>query len=248
MLKQERQAYILKQLDVHNKVLTTDLCSSLAVSEDTVRRDLQDLAEAGKLHKVHGGALSTSFQYSLQPAPVYHQLEKQNIAQKGINLMRDGMLVLLSGGTTILQMVKALPPDLQVTFMTISIPVALELMNHPRAEVIFIGNRLNKNTKTAVGSEVVARLEGVRADLCFLGTNSIDVEAGVTDSEWEIIDVKRAMIAASDRVVSLAISEKLNTVQKFKVCGLDEIDYIATELPYDAGILECFAQTGIGIL
>ena len=211
-------------------------------------RDLQELADSGQLHKVHGGALSRSFRYSLQSAPVYHEQEKQNIAQKGISLIRDGMLAVLSGGTTILQMVKALPPDMQVTFMTISVPVALELMNHPRCEVIFIGNRLNKNTKTAVGSEVVSALRGIKADLCFLGTNSIDADAGITDSEWEIIDVKRAIIAASERVVSLAISEKLNTVQKFKVCGLDEIDYLATELRPDSPLLERFAQTGIGIL
>ena len=248
MLKQERFAFILKQLDVHNKVLTIDLCNSLAVSEDTIRRDLMELADTGQLVKVHGGALSRSFRYSLQKVPVYHEAEKQNIAEKGISLIKDGMLVILSGGTTIMQMVQSLPADLNATFLTISIPVALELMNHPRCDVLFIGNRLNKNTRTAVGSEVVARLREVTADLCFLGTNSIDIDAGITDSEWEIIDVKRAIIKSSKRVVSLAISEKLNTVQKFKVCSLDEIDLLATELPSDHPALMSFAQTGVGLL
>ena len=189
MLKQERHAFILRQLDVHNKVLTTDLCSRLSVSEDTVRRDLIELADLGKLQKVHGGALSQSFTYSLQPHPVFNLHEKEKITQKAISLIKDGMLVLLTGGTTIIQLVKSLPAELHATFMTISVPVALELMNHPRCDVIFIGNRLNKQTKTSVGTEVISALESVRADICFLGTNSIDSIAGITDSEWEIIDV-----------------------------------------------------------
>jgi len=248
MLKQERQAFILRQLNVHNKVLTTDLCTSLAVSEDTVRRDLLELADIGQLVKVHGGALSPSFHYSVQQVPVYHEQEKLSIAQKGISLIHDGMLVLLSGGTTIMQLVKNLPPDLNATFLTISIPVALELMNHPRCEVLFVGNRLNKNTRTAVGSEVVEKLKGVSADLCFLGTNSIDVDAGITDSEWEIVDVKRALMKASKKVVSLAISEKLYTVQRFKICSLDEVDSLATELNRDHPSLSRFEQTGIALL
>ncbi len=248
MLKKERQAFILQQLNVHNKVISADLCLQLGVSEDTVRRDLQELSDEGALLKVHGGALSKSFHFRLQSAPVYHESEKRNIADKASQLISDGMIVLLSGGTTIRQLVNALPPTLNATFITISIPIALELMNHPNSDVIFIGNTLDKNTQTAVGAEVVKKLAGIRADICFLGTNSIDVKAGITDSEWEIIEIKQSMIASADHLVSMAISEKLNVSQRLQVCKIEEVDTLITELDRDNPILLPYLNMGLNVL
>ena len=158
MLKKERHAYIIQQINVHNKVLSSDLSVQLTVSEDTVRRDLQELSEEGKLIKVHGGALSKSFHFTLESPAIYSFPEKRSIALKAIPLIKDGMLVLLSGGTTIRELVKALPPDLNATFITVSIPIALELLEHPSSEVIFIGNKLLKNAQMSVGAEVIQRL------------------------------------------------------------------------------------------
>jgi DeoR/GlpR family transcriptional regulator of sugar metabolism len=110
------------------------------------------------------------------------------------------------------------------------VPIALELLEHPNVEVIFLGNKLLKSAQMAVGAEVVQRLSQIRADLCLLGTNSIDPVYGITDLEWEIIEVKKAMIACSKKVISLAISEKLNTIQHLQVCTLDQIDVLITEL------------------
>jgi DeoR/GlpR family transcriptional regulator of sugar metabolism len=230
MLKKERQAYILQQLNIHNKVLSTDLSVQLNVSEDTVRRDLNELSEEGKLLKVHGGALSTSFHFTINNHNVYSLPEKQIIAQKAASLIQNGMFVLLSGGTTIRELVKALPQDLNATFITVSVPIALELLNHPNSEVIFLGNRLLKSSQVAVGAEVVDKIRSIRADICFLGTNSIDLN-GVTDLEWEVIEIKKAMLNASKVKVALAISEKLNSEQKLNVCSLEELDHMITELP-----------------
>ena len=184
MLKKERHAYIMHEIDIHNKVLSSDLSIQLAVSEDTIRRDLQELDEKGNLTKVHGGALSKSFHFTLKNNTVYSQPEKKIIAQKARELIKDGMLVLLSGGTTIIELVKSLPPELNATFITVSIPTALELLDHPNGEVIFLGNKLLKNAQMAVGAEVVQRLSEIKCDLCFLGTNSIDVELSGDTTAW----------------------------------------------------------------
>src|SRR5439155_21541940 len=99
MLKRERQAYILHQVNLHNKVLSTHLSQHINVSDDTIRRDLQELAEAGKLIKIHGGALSPSFHNGLpasKEAYPYHQ--KKIIGQKAASLVKDGMFVLKGGG------------------------------------------------------------------------------------------------------------------------------------------------------
>jgi DeoR/GlpR family transcriptional regulator of sugar metabolism len=240
MLKKERQAYITQQLNIHNKVLSSDLSIQLNVSEDTVRRDLNELSELGKLLKVHGGALSTGFHFTLQNQSIYSHKEKQVIARKAVSLIKDGMVVLLSGGTTIRELVNALPLELNATFVTVSVPIALELLNHPNSEVIFLGNRLSKSAQMAIGAEVVKKLNSIKADICFLGTNSIDL-GGVTDMEWEVIEVKKAMLESADLKISLAISEKLNTSQRFKVCRLEELNHLITELDPKDPILEAYS-------
>ncbi|MBI2282507.1 MAG: DeoR/GlpR transcriptional regulator [Bacteroidetes bacterium] len=248
MLKKERQAYIIQQINVHNKVLSSDLSVQLDVSEDTVRRDLQELAEEGKLIKVHGGALSKSFHFTLESPAIYSLPEKKSIAYKAIQLIQDGMMVLLSGGTTIRELVKSLPPDLNATFITVSVPIALELLEHPTCEVIFVGNKLLKNAQMSVGAEVIQRLGQIKADLCILGTNSIDAEFGISDLEWEIIEVKRAMIKCAGKTISLAISEKLNTIQRLQVCKPEDIDILITELDPEDPALSPYREKGISIL
>src|SRR5438132_5643872 len=139
MLKKERQAYILHQVNLHNKVLSSSLCTEINVSEDTIRRDLYELAEEGKIIKVHGGALSTSFNHVYIPTNgVYLQNQKRIIANKAITLISNGMFVLTSGGTTIIEMARILPPQLKATFISGSIPAILEYMHHPNIEVILI--------------------------------------------------------------------------------------------------------------
>jgi DeoR/GlpR family transcriptional regulator of sugar metabolism len=248
MLKRERQAYIIRELNIHNKVLSSDLSLQLTVSEDTVRRDLQELDEKGILTKVHGGALSKSFHFTLRNNSVYSQPEKKIIAQKAGKLIKDGMLILLSGGTTIIELIRSLPPDLNATFITVSIPTALELLDHTNGEVIFIGNKLLKNAQMSVGAEVVQRLSEIKCDLCFLGTNSIDVENGITDLDLEVIEVKRAMIRSAKKTVSLSISKKLNTVQRMLVCRIEEVNILITELDPADEQLRPYRDRGVTII
>lgn len=228
--------------------MSNDLLQKLHVSEDTVRRDLQELADEGQLIKVHGGALSKGFHYTLAQNEVYLPAEKKNIASKASTLIQDGMLVLLTGGTTTRELVNALPKDLKATFVTPSIPIALELTDHPNSEVIFIGNRINKNAQLAVGAEVLKQLIGIRANLCIMGTNAIDDKAGITESAWEVLEVKREMLKASEKLVSIAISEKLNTLQPLQVCLPEQIHTLVTELEPTHPLLSNYAAKGITIL
>jgi len=249
MLKKERQAYILHQVNLHNKVLSSSLCAEINVSEDTIRRDLQELAEEGKVIKVHGGALSHSFnQVSFPVNGVYSQSEKRIIAKKAISLIENGMFVLTSGGTTILEMARSLPPQLKATFISGSIPAILEYMHHPNIEVILIGDRISKNSKITVGPEAIAKIRQMKPDLCFLGTNAIDAEQGITDNDWEVVQLKKAMIEASKKVVSLTIAEKVNTVQPIRVCGLDKIDLLVTELDKDDPVLIPYKNAGLDVI
>ena len=249
MLKKERQAYILHELNLHNKVLSVDLCNEIAVSEDTIRRDLHELSEAGQLIKVHGGALSMAFNgIQFKPVNVYSQSQKKTIVNKALQLIKDGMFVLTSGGTTILELIRALPPYLKLTIMTGSVPVINACLAHPKLEVVVIGDKLSKDSRLTVGAEAIEKISNVNADLCFLGTNAIDVERGVTDNDWEVVQVKKAMISSAARVISMIISEKLGTWQPISVCGLDKIDYLVTELEPLNPALATFREAGVTVL
>src|SRR6185436_13927756 len=248
MLKKERQAYILHQVNLHNKVLSSTLCSEIDVSEDTIRRDLQELAGEGKVIKVHGGALSHSFNRVYFPSNgVYSQSQKKKIAHKAIGLISNGMFVLTSGGTTIMELARSLPHHLKATFISGSIPAILEYMSHPNIEVILIGDKISKNSKITVGNEAIAKIKQVKADICFLGTNAIDLEHGITDNDWEVVQLKKAMIESSKKVVCLSIAEKINSVQPIRVCGLEDIDVVITELSPEDPILKPYIDAGVKV-
>ncbi len=248
MLKKERQEFILREINLHNKVLTSDLCEAINVSEDTIRRDLAELAETGEIIKVHGGALSRSFHVSFQANGVYSHDKKKLIAQKAVTLIRDGMFVLTTGGTTIIELAKALPQHLRATFFTGSLPAAIEYIQHPAIDVIFIGDRISKNSKITVGGDAITKIKQIHADICFLGINAIDVEHGLTDNDWDVVQVKKAMIQTSKKVAVLTIAEKVNTQQKIKVADLDELDIMVTEMNPSESIFKPYKEKGMQIL
>ena len=248
MLKKERQAFILHQVSLHNSVLSADLSSSINVSEDTIRRDLNELAESGKVIKVHGGALSKSFNSFYLRSDVYNVDNKKVIADKAAALIKDGMFVLTGGGTTIIEMARLLPENLKATFLTGSIPAAYEYSQHPNIEVIFIGDKIAKKSQIAVGGEAITKIKHIKADLCFLGINAIDAEHGITDNDWDVVQVKKAMIESSAQTVVLSISEKLNSHQRIRICGVDEIDILITELDPANRLLDPFRLNNLTIL
>lgn len=248
MLKQERQAFIVHQVNLHNKVFSSDLSEQINVSEDTIRRDLQELADKGKIIKVHGGALSKSFHSSFNNSQVYSIDQKKVIAQKAATLIKDGMFVLTSGGTTIIELARALPESLHATFITGSLPAALEYVHHPNIEIIFIGDKLSKSSQITVGADAILKIKQIKADLCFLGINAIDIENGLTDNDWDVVQVKKAMIESSAKVVALTISEKINTIQRIRVCNTDELDVLISELAPEEALFEPYKKAGLTIL
>lgn len=240
MLKKERHSHIIKQVNLHNKVLSSDLAIELNVSEDTIRRDLNELDESGQMVKVHGGALSKSYHYPFQHNNIYAADAKKAIASKAIELIKDGMVVVMGGGTTMIEMVRALPLHLSATIFTISPPVALQLADHPLIKVILIGGELSKDSQVCTGTQVVSYLSEIKFDICFLGTNGISLDDGVTDSDLDIVQVKKAMIKASKRLVIMCIAEKLNSVQRIRVCGIQQINSLITDLAPDDQILQAY--------
>jgi len=238
MLKKERHELIMRQINLHNRVLTADLVELLEVSEDTIRRDLQELCDNQQLFKVHGGALSRSYQSTFDDSEIYAREAKIAIAKKTTQLIKDGMVVLTGGGTTIIELVKQLPINLKATFFTISPFVAIELAKYAGIEVIMIGGLFSKNSKVTYGGHVISQLTDIKADLCLLGTSAIHPLDGLTDTDWEINQLKKTMLQCARHTAILCISEKLGISLRLKVASLGNIDHLITELPANNTLLK----------
>jgi len=249
MLKEERHKAIVHQVNLHNKVLSVDLGRLLNVSDDTVRRDLKELAREGKLLKVHGGAISPAFHFSLNGSkPVYALEAKQQIAVKVKSLYKNDISILIEGGTTIIEMARSIPENLRATFYTLSPQIAITLSEHERLEVITIGGKLSKNAYIHTGASVINQLSEIRVDLCIIGANGLSVADGLTDSDWEIVQVIKAMIRSSQKVAVVCIAEKLNTVQKLKICDINAVNYLITESSPDNPELAPYKKTSITLI
>ncbi len=245
----ERHSFILHQVNLHNKVLSTDLALQISVSDDTIRRDLQQLADEGKIIKTHGGALSLSFHHGHNTSKeVYGYKQKRVIAQKAVSLIKDGMFILTGGGTTIIELARALPSSLRATFISGSIPALFEYSSHPHIDVIAIGDKISKNSKIAVGLEAISKIKELKADLCFLGINAISLENGVSDNDWDVVQIKKAMIESSKKTVCLSIAEKINSQQPLQICNCEEIDILITELSPHDPVMQPYVERGITVI
>ncbi len=230
MFKNERHAFIIKQINLHNKVLSSELSVQLEVSEDTVRRDLAELADAGEIIKVHGGALSKSYHYPIQQNLAYAQDAKKEIAKKAIKLIQPGMIILTEAGTTMLEMVRMIPDNIEATFFTVSPLMALELSAHPLLTVYLIGGQIDMSSQINIGEKPISELADIRVDLCFLGAHGLDAKEGLSEKEWKVAQVKKAMIKSASKLAVITITEKLNSILKMKLCNPHDIDYLITEL------------------
>ncbi len=249
MLKEERQNYILDKVRELNKVKSNELALELKVSEDTIRRDLNQLSHNGLILKVHGGALSTHQKlYHYNESSVFNRENKIKLAKKAIPMFSDGQVIIMSGGTTNLELSRIIPKDLKLTIYTYSLTIAMQLSEHPNVEVILIGGKMHKKALVTVGVNVVKVLSKIKADLCFLGTSGINIEEGITEVGYEVSFIKRVMIASSDNVVALVTSDKLNTTQRYPVCDIVEIHKMITDLDKGDDLLSPYIKKGVEVL
>jgi DeoR/GlpR family transcriptional regulator of sugar metabolism len=249
MLKAERHKYIMTKLIEEQKVVTTDLALALDLSEDTIRRDLNELDSKKLLEKVYGGAIQvTGKSVDIFNIDINEEDEKKQIVTKALSLLHDGQVIIMSGGSTNLVFAKLLPSDLKVTIYTYSLPIAMQLSQHPNIDLIFIGGKMQKNAMVTIGMDVIQVLSKIKADICFIGASSINLKQGLTEIGYEVSIVKKAMIESSDRVVSMFSANKLNTKMPHVVCELSQLDTIVTNLDPDDLRLEEYKKLGVTVL
>lgn len=224
-----------------------ELSDDLKVSEYTIRRDIESLAKNSLLTKIRGGAIPHSPNaHSFKERVHASEKEKLIIAQKAVSLIKPGSTILLDGGTTTLALAGLL--DMPLTVITNNIPVAALLSNKKNMEVIVTGGRILPDSLVIAGNYAIRLLEQSHVDICFLGVCSLHHEIGVSSIDYFECEMKQAMVNCSDHIVALTGHNKIGTAESYRICGLDRLNTIVTEIDPSSEIFDSYRRTGIDIL
>lgn len=249
MLTTQRKKLILAALKRDGQILAKTLSEDFGVSEDTVRRDLRELAAEGLLQRVHGGALPAS--PAVAPFAQRQDMElaaKQAIAKTAAGMIRPGQVVIIDGGTTSAQLVRHLPEHLQATVVTHSPSVAVALADHPSIEVILIGGRLFKHSIVAVGAAAVEAMTHIRADIYFMGVTGVHPSAGLSTGDLEEAYIKRALAARAAETVVLASAAKLNAASSYVIGEITLANTVIVERDTSRNLIAPIEKTGVTVV
>jgi DeoR/GlpR family transcriptional regulator of sugar metabolism len=249
MLAAERRDLLVTRLRRDGKLVARDLAQELGLSEDSLRRDLRELAAAGLCQRVYGGALPAS--PALGTLTRRHGIapeSKQRIAARAAQLITRGSTAILDSGTTALAVAAALRPDLAATIVTHSPTTAAALVDHPTVDVFILGGRLFKHSAVACGAAAAEAANGISADLYLLGVAGIHPKEGLTTGDPDEAAMKRILVSRAADTYVLGSIEKLGTVSSYTVVGLPEVAGIITDAPADHPTLQQLRMQGVDII
>jgi DeoR/GlpR family transcriptional regulator of sugar metabolism len=246
MLTKQRKKLLLDRLAEEGRIIAKDVSAELELSEDTIRRDLRELAAEGLLQRVHGGALPASPTVAnLAARRSMATDEKRRLGRKAATLVSRKQRVFIDGGTTHIELIRALPLDLDLTVITHSPTIAAALEPHQAIDVILIGGMLYRHSMVAVGAAALDQIRRFNIDLAFIGLTGLHPQEGGTTGDYEEAAIKRAFIARSSETVTLMTREKLGAVSAHTVCAAKDLASVI--VPREAD-LKTFARIGMELV
>ncbi|MCQ2449552.1 MAG: DeoR/GlpR family DNA-binding transcription regulator [Clostridia bacterium] len=232
MLAIERRNAILAKLSLEGKVVVSDLSREFSVTEETIRRDLEKLESDGLARKTYGGAVKNDNFNTDLPFHIRKQTNvesKQKIAALLADMIHDGDYIMLDSSTTALCVIKNILNRQKITLITNSIEIMLELCNKPDWTVISTGGVLKEGGLSLVGYQAERMVRGFHVDMAICSCKGLDAEMGVTDSNERDSEIKKAFFASAKRRVLAVDNSKFDKASFVKVCGINEVDVIATD-------------------
>ncbi len=230
---QERKKVILRILNLQKRVTVSELEKELEVSGLTIRHDLADLQEKGYLLRVHGGAIikeKLEYEFPFQERLERNLEEKRAIARAAFSLVREKEAIFLDSGSTVLELAKLLKDSSNLTVVTNSFPVVLELASASGIKLVNIGGEVNPNHFAFCGPSTVRYLQEFYFDKAFVGTDGISVEKGLMTDDLSIAEAERVVIERSKKTIVLADSTKIGaTGFACAIKSLQEIDILVTD-------------------
>ncbi|MCE5286227.1 MAG: DeoR/GlpR family DNA-binding transcription regulator [Pelosinus sp.] len=238
MFAEERHKRILELIKNGKPVKVIELSEMFDVSESTIRRDLQDLDQAGLLQRTHGGAVSSEIGMELSFGDREVQLleEKRLMAEVAAGLVEDGETVLLDAGTTTLEIAKALRTK-KITVATNSMEIVRVFMDSADVEVLVLGGMLRKNIHSLVGPITESIVKRFYFDKVFLAANAVDIEFGATTQNMMEAQTKQTMLTVGKAVYLVTDHSKFGKRCFARICALEDIKGIITDNTIDEELL-----------
>ncbi|MEV1286132.1 DeoR/GlpR family DNA-binding transcription regulator [Micromonospora sp. NPDC049679] len=247
--KADRFGHILKLLSENGSVDVANLATDLGVSEATVRRDLQTLAQQQLLERAHGGAV---FQGAAVELPVHYResharVEKQRIASAAFERVADGDVVALTGGTTTTEIGRRLVHRADLSVVTNALNIAAELAVRPNIKLIVTGGVARSASYELVGPLADSTLSKINIDVAFIGVDGVDRDAGLTTQNETEAATNRVLIERSRKAIVVADSSKLGRVVFASICALSAVTELITDDAADPAHVESLRAAGLKV-
>ena len=247
----DRQNQILQWVESKQRISVAEICEQFAVSEATARRDLETLANNGKIQRVHGGAIV--FTQTPPEQPILQRRDEQTqekvrIGQAAVALVREGETVFLGSGTTVLEAARALRSRRNLTVITNSLPVVNALAGAEAMTIICLGGMLRESELSFIGHITEQALAEVRADKVFLGTRAISLEHGLTHEYLPETMTDRAILNAGKEIIVLADHTKFGRAGAVLLAPLERIHSIVTDLGTPVEFIDSVKKNGIQVI
>lgn len=254
MLQEQRHEMIESFLKQQKAVKASELTTLLDVSIDTVRRDLEILEKKGILKRVHGGAVSIGNNDNVvnmlfNEREVKNLEKKQEVASLAIELIEEGQAIALNGGTTTIEIAKALVEQFKrLTIITNDLRILSILGANKHFNVILTGGFYNPEEYTLYGKQCEEILSNFNIDMAFITVNALSLEHGLTDFRMHEVGVIQAIMSRTKYKVIVADSSKFETSSYINVCPLKDIDLIVTDHSLPSNVIEEYSKQDIRIL
>jgi DeoR/GlpR family transcriptional regulator of sugar metabolism len=248
LLPDERHRIIRKRLSLGERVLAVEMARELGASEDTIRRDLRELASLGVCQRVYGGALPVS------PASGSFKIRQRQklgskvaLGQAAATIIAADQVIFLDAGTTNLEIARALPNHTKLTVATNSPAIAMELISRSNIKLVMIGGLVDPDAGAALGARAIRDVQSISIDLSFLGGCAVSDQAGIRAFIFEDAEFKQALVGASRAVAVAATTEKFGTTAPFHVASSNDLDLLIVEADAPPGQLQAFRRAGVRI-
>lgn len=255
MVMEERHEQIIQLMYQQQTVTVAELSKRFSISPVTIRSDLNQLAEQGKVVRTHGGARlgdeRTRQEYSITIQKRIMAAEKRSIGKQAASLVQPGESIMLDASTTALAVGEALKQrtDLyNVTVITTGIWTALEMLGSTHLEVVLTGGRVRNSTGSIAGliaNDVLSRFHFHRA---FLGARGISLEGGLMDAPLIEVEIKQAVIPRCHEVIAVVDSSKFGGVSLATIAPLTDISRVVTDRGVLPQFMDAFHEQGVEIL
>lgn len=251
MLALERRNKIIEMLEDQKKVVVSDLSREFKVSEETIRRDLDKLDHDGIAVKSYGGAVfndNNSIDMPFNIRKKRNVFGKQKIATIVAGLINDGDHIILDASTTAVFIAKAIKNKHNLTVLTNSIEIIIELSDVVDWNIISSGGSLKEGYLALVGPQTVENLSAFNVEKAFFSCKGVSAEKGITEGNEQFAQTKQVMMRSSEHRILTVDSSKFDRVAFSKVCDIKDIDTVVTDLKPTAAWLETFSRNGIKCL